>query len=235
MIARQRDAKRLNEIVNHESVKPHLQFLSDGPIDLSDLVRDPANYLLMGEHGGVLFIRLQNGLYEAHTQVLPQGRGTGVLDLARLAQQWMFTRTDALELVSKCPTLRTKALAKCVNGRLDCTVTGHDGKPVDVYRVTIQNWMAGARDLENIGARCAALLDLADYGPMLHRPLGIAAEMFRRNQPVKAVIFFNRWAMLAGHPPMSIVSTTTPSFKVADNIIVVRENGTVYAALGTKH
>lgn len=235
MIIRHKNANRYNEIANHPSVRPHLQFLFDGPADLSDLVRDPANYLLMAENGGVLFIRLQNGLFEAHTLALPEMRGSGVLEMAKQAMQWMFTRTDALELVSKCPTLRTRALAKCIDGHLDCNVTGHDGKPVDVYRVTIQAWMAGAESLTALGERCAELLTVPDYGPSLHRPLGIAAEMFRRGQLIKGIIFFGRWAALAGYPMMSVASLSPPSFRLADDIIVLREDGSVYSATGTKH
>lgn len=232
MLTRHTDATRLNEIVNDPSVRPHLQFLFKGEADLSPLVADPSNYLLMGEHGGVLFIRLQNGLYEAHTQALPVMRGAGVLEMAREAMQWMFTRTDALELVSKCPTLRTRALAKCINGMFDCRVIGHDGNKVDVYSITLQNWLAHADHITDAGKEIADLLFLPDY---CHKPLGVLRAMFSGGQIMKGIIFYNRWAAIAGTDMATITSLKPTSFTIADTIIVVRENGEVYSATGTKH
>jgi hypothetical protein len=231
-VSRVFDAIRLNAIVNDPSVRPHVGFLGDQNLDLTDLVRDTANYLIMGQYGCVLFIRLQNGLFEAHTQVLKEGRGQWVIGLAKAAMQWMFTRTDALELVSKCPTLRTRALAKCINGQFDCTVLGHDGNEVNVYSITLQNWLAHADHVANAGKEIADLLFLPDY---CHKPLGVLRAMFSGSQIMKGIIFYNRWAAIAGSNMATITSLKPASFTIADTIIVVRENGEVYSATGTKH
>jgi hypothetical protein len=56
---------------------PHVRGYSLWPLDLSAVITDPANVLLAGEHRAILFQQLQFDLYEAHSQCLLDGRGTG--------------------------------------------------------------------------------------------------------------------------------------------------------------
>src|SRR5947209_10090690 len=120
-IERHFDAKRLNEIVNHPSVYPWVQGAVTGELDLSDPISDPRNVLLMGEHGGVVFGWHSPGIYEAHTQVLPEGRGAWSVAMVRAALEWMFTRTDAMEIWTRVPhgNLGARALAKAIGGKFE--------------------------------------------------------------------------------------------------------------------
>lgn len=72
-VARSRASERINAIVNHPDVRPHIG--PGGELDLSAAVADPANWFLMGDHGGFALINTAPGEYEVHTFILKSGRG----------------------------------------------------------------------------------------------------------------------------------------------------------------
>jgi hypothetical protein len=232
------DAVRLNEIVNNETVRPFVRG-APGPLDLSQVVADQNNVVLVGEHGAIVFQHHQPGLFEAHSQCLPEGRGAWMVLFTRACIHWMMTRVFAVDLMTRVPrgNVAAKVLTKMVGGEFEFT-DHHDvwnGKPVpaDIFSITIQHWLRDAPWIEErgewfakkFGAECARF----DYKPKgypaespLKRHLGAAFEMLTNGQVEKAVIFYNRFASLAHELPMAVRLLKPLSIDLGKANIVVR-------------
>ena len=156
-ITRATDAVRINEILNHQSVRP---LVSDtaGAIDLSAVAGNPDIFILLGDHGGFVLTRLMSGVFEAHTQILPEGRGEWALSFVQAGLRWMFTRTEAYDILTRVPDghLSAKALAVKTGFRYEFT-SDHpyqfNGRTVssDVYSIRLQDWAATAPELVEAG------------------------------------------------------------------------------------
>ena len=154
IVERHLTADRLNVIVNDPSVYPWVHGNFEGPLDLNPLVEDQNNLLVLGEHGGVMFIQYLVGVYEAHTQILPAGRGRWAVECVRACLTYLFTRTNAVECLTRVPhgNIGAKALARAIGGVKEFTNPKgwvKDGKTLstDVYGLRIQDWMRAAPDL----------------------------------------------------------------------------------------
>lgn len=240
MIERQTDAHNLNRVANDPSVYPWVKGHAVGRLDLSPIVANPANVLLMGEHGGVLFAQHQPGYYEAHTQVMPAGRGAWTLRMVRAALHWMFTRTDAIEIVTKVPQGNAAALGlvRAIHGVYEFTsphgwVYQNDPVPAAVYALRLQDWVKRAPGLVERGAwfhhkleaeltQLGKTEDVHEDDPTHDRYVGAACEMMMGGQPQKAAIFYNRWAVMAGYAPIQLMSISPLTVNIRSAIICVR-------------
>jgi len=242
MISRHFDAKAINDIVNDPDVYEWVRGNSDGPLDLTDIIKNLDNVCLMGDHGGVLFTKLQPGIYEAHTQVVKAGRGQWTIDMVNAALAWMFTHTDALEIVTKCPkgNLSARALAKAIHGSFEFRI--EKGwilrgavVPCDVFSLSIQRWMSTAPNLEDAGKQFHESLEeqyermgrqdpIHDEDAAHDRYVGAAGEMMRGGQPYKAAIFYNRWAELSGYAAIRVVSASPMIIDIQEALLMVSEN-----------
>lgn len=246
-VGREHHAQRLNRIVNDQSVYRWVRGYATGKLDLSAEVVNPANVLLMGEHGGVLFHQIQPGLYEAHCQVLKGGRGKWAVSLAHATAHWMFCRTEAMELVSRCPqnNLAARALTERSGARRWMVnpagwVTDLDPVPTDIYSLTIHEWMKTAPGLVERGQwfyrrlgeeyrRHGKKPEMPALTEDYHRYIGAAVEMFLGEQIAKGVVFYGRFAAMAGLAPIRIVGQSPIALAVGEAIIVVRD-GDFYIA-----
>lgn len=237
-IERVHDAARLNQIVNDPSVYPWVHGNVEGPLDLSGIVADPRHVALVGRHGGVLFVQHGPGIYEAHTQVLPEGRGTWTVEMVRAALQWMFTHTDAVEIGTRVPkgNLAARALAKTIGGRLQFRAERGwqmDGVIVwaDIFALSIQDWMRDAPGLADIGEwfhrTLAAEYERLGHAEPIHpddaahdRYVGAAVAMMRGGQPFKAAIFYNRFAIMAGVLPITILQTDPIMVGIREGVVL---------------
>lgn len=228
-ITRDRNAERLNKIVNDPSVYRWVKGAHTDALDLSEVVSDNRNILLMGAFGGIMFIELQAGLYEAHTQVLREGRGEWALSMTRAALHWMFTRSPAIEIMTKVPkgNIAAKALARAVGGRFEFRAENAwvmNGTPVsaEIWTLTLQEWAKQALGLVERGqwfherlddefARLGITEPNHDDDEVHDRYVGLAAEMIFGEQTGKAQVFYNRWARMAGYEPIT-VSPGSPVF-----------------------
>src|SRR5262245_19837679 len=113
-IERVLNATRLNEIVNDPSVYPWVKGWALGPLDISGPAANPNNVLLIGEGGAIIFTPLSRSFYEAHTQVLKSHRGKWAKEFCQECLLYLFTKTEAMEVLTRCPTLPTKALARAL-------------------------------------------------------------------------------------------------------------------------
>ena len=232
------DAERVNAIANHPDVRRWVSTDPDLDLDLAMAVADPANITLTGEHGAMLFAFLQHGVYEAHTMVLPAGRGEWALNFVQDCLTWVFCRTGAIELMTRVPkgNLAARALAKAIHGVYCFTNPDgwvQDGKaiPADIFSLTIHDWMRTAPKLPERGAWFHKRLEeeFAKGGKrepnhpddaMHDRYVGAAMEMVFGGQPDKAVIFYNRFASMANYVPISVVSRDPVTIDIGNAMIV---------------
>lgn len=222
MIARATDATFINEVVNHPAVRPFVHG-PKGPLDLTAVVANPNNIVLTGQHGGIIFTQLLPGLFEIHTQVLPDGRGTWALHMAQQAVEWLFSRTGAVEVFTRVPegNVGAMALARACGAKPEQRTMQSlgDGNPVavEIYGGRIQDWIRTAPGLVDRGtdfhkrleskARAAGIPINHHMQDNWHdRHVGAAAGMILGGQVVKGVLFFNRWAVMALAPLMKVIS-----------------------------
>ena len=240
MIKQHKTAHSLNEVVNEPSVYHWVHGNQVGYLDLSPVVLNPYNYLLMGEHGGVLFVQHMPGIYEAHTQVLPAGRGKWTLDMVNEALKYMFTKTDALEIMTKVPkgNLGARALVRAIHGSFEFRRENGwvvDGKPIyaDIFALSVQNWIKTAPNLTEKGRWFHNKLEaeFAKVGRVdpqhpdddVHdRYVGAAAEMILGGQTGKAIVFYNRWASMAGYAPIKVVTEHPLVLDISNALLVMR-------------
>lgn len=239
-IRRHLDASAINPILNHPDVRPWLtEAGQDGDLNLSRLVSDRRNFLLMCEGGGIFFHQLEPGIYEAHTQFLPSVRGSIALAVTNQAIRWMFTRTDCMELLSKVPAnnIRADAWAKLSGGTLDfvrpdawLAKTGRVA--IHFYALRYHDWVRQARGLgergewfhDRLNAEKQRLSQKSPShadDPAHDRHVGAAVEMILGGQPEKGVILYNRWAKFAGYAPVSIPSFDPLVIDIADCLVRV--------------
>jgi hypothetical protein len=143
----------------------------------------------------------------------------------RAALHWLFTRTDAVDVATKCPTGRHQG-ARHPHRRPEAVhpAAGLDPRgqavPADVYGLSVQDWALSAPGLAERGhwfheklEREYARLGAHDPAPHpddeLHdRFAGMACDMIMGGQPQKAAVFYNRWAASPATRPITI---STPS------------------------
>ena len=242
LVTRHFTADSLNVVANHPSVYDWVRGQHSGYLDLTSITANPNNYVLMGEYGGVVFTQHQPGLYEAHTQVLPAGRGEWTVRMVEDALHYMFTRTDAVEIVTRVPkgNFAARALVKAIHGSLEFRmekgwVIRDEVVFADVYALRIQDWTKHAKRLVAKGQLFHERLEVeykrlgrdepSHPEDLVHdRYVGLAAEMLGNGQAIKGVIFYNRWASIAGYVPIRIVTEHPLVIDIQDALIMVRDD-----------
>lgn len=239
-IARSFDPAAINAILNHPVVRPWVAD-AEGPIDISRQVTNRANVLLMGEYGGFFCFCLQPGVYEVHSQVLPAGRGKWMRAFAHAGACWMFTRTDAYEIVTRVPDghIAAKALAMGAGMRheftrqKECLFRG-ELRDVHIYSFRVQDWLATAPYLDVIGdwfhrrlneeARRLGVIEPAHGDdPQHNRVVGACWEMARQGQLAKAVLIYNRWAAVTRHATIGLVSADPPTIRMDLGLLRIKD------------
>lgn len=225
-IVREADATRINAVVNHDAVRPRVTMPGQGALDLTEAVADRRNVILMTEDGlgGIVFHQHEPGIYEAHTQFLPEARGRDALAAVKAMIAYMFTATDAMELLTRCPVGNrpAEALTRSVGGVLDFerpSAWMTDKGPVAVrhYALRYHDWVRTADMISDLGswfhdrleaenARLGIPDEIHDDDPAHDRHVGACVAMILCGQPAKAITLYNRWARFAGYEPIDILS-----------------------------
>lgn len=243
-IERATSAERVNEICNHAEVRPWLGGNTSQRVDLAPIISRPENVVLLGEFGAIVFMRGQPGLYEAHTQILPEGRGQWALNFAQACLHWMFCRHDAMEVATRVPdgNLGAKGLARGLGFRKE--FVRHDGYRIDgeahaaeIYFLTLQAWQATAPGLVERGIEFHESLDRQGKKSPTHpedanhdRYVGATMEMVRGGQVAKAMVFYNRWAFVVGFPLIGVISWNPLIIDVGNCLL--RVDGNDFTAMG---
>lgn len=225
MLERHFTATRINEIVNHPSIYSEICGYHTSPLDLTHVTLNPNNICLVGEYGCVLFINHQSGIYEFHTSVLPEGRGDWMIEGSKFAFNWMFSKTDAFELLTKCPygNVAAKAGARAVGCSLRFTTrplwpSKGELVPIDIYSIILQEWPKTSNHLVSIGnsfhnqleleyTRLGKALTVHEDDETHDRYVGSVIEMIRGGQVAKAINFYNRWAIMSNYKKIYVIST----------------------------
>lgn len=230
-------AKRLNELANHPDIRPFIADPDEGVLDLTGQVRNESNVLLLGEHGGCMLLKLTPALYEVHTLVRPEGRGPWALSMAKAVLRWMFCNTDACEVVTRVPHGHQAARTLSVAAGMKFELTRPDGSrfmgqvtPIDLYAITIQDWVQKDQMLEQIGARTHA--EMREQAKKIgiteppheedldhNRIVGACTEMMIGGQLPKAVSLYNRWAQVARHKTIELVTLDPPTIRMDVGLI----------------
>lgn len=241
-VRRSFDAAEANRIVNDASVLPTIG-LADS-IDLSDIVGDPCNVLMMADGGSILFIAdLEPGIYEVHTSFLQNCRGKHAIEASLEAYRWMFTHTDCMTIQTRIPAFnRAAALAAHAVGFVPLferkgVWPTRDQKLVDLrfYELSYARWLAGAKDaMIAAGQRFHARLDaeMARHGVLdKQHPddaahdhyVGACVEMVYAGQPEKAVVLYNRWARFAGYGQIALVARSPMVIDIGNAVLMIED------------
>lgn len=237
---RETEASGINIILNHPEVRPWIADLAEGEIDLSMLVADQNNYLLMGEHGAFFLRLIMEGTYEAHAQVLPAGRGRWARNFTAAGLDWMFGRSNAWEIVARVPGghIASQALVQGMGFRKEfvspvpCRFRERQ-VPATSWRISIHEWVSRSADLLEKGKTICGFLNMDAFGlgtgvPFLTKDDYLAqvvatfVDLVKSGLIIKAAYFYNRWALLARHTPISVVSVDSPLFHMegVGNLVV---------------
>lgn len=242
MLERHFTAERINEIVNHPSIYPTICGHHTTPLDLTPVALNHNHVCLVGEYGCVLFIKHQPGIYEFHTSVLLEGRGEWMVKGSQFAFNWMFTNTDAFELLTKCPdgNIPAKAGARAVGCSLRFSTRpiwpiAKKLVPVDVYSIILQEWIKTANHLVVIGnsfhnqleleyTRLGKSLTVHEDDETHDRYVGATIEMIRGGQVAKAITFYNRWCVMSNYKKISVVSENPLIIDIDEALLHIENN-----------
>lgn len=223
-IKREKDASRINWVLNHPSVRPWTANTADGALDITPAVENENNYLLMGEHGGCMFFRIMPMVYEVHTNVLETGRGAWTKEFTAAAARWMFINTDCVEILTRVPEGHVAARAATLRAGGRYEFTREKGclfqdRCVDVaiYALRVQDWLTFAEGLTERGdwfhkrlceeARRLGITEQAHPPDENHnRYVGAAVEMLLAGQIDKGIFLYNRWALVSRHATVSLAA-----------------------------
>lgn len=139
---RSTDSQFLNRVVNDPSVKPWVSLGVSGYLDMTPAVSNPENIFLADEYGGTLFVKTGNGIYDLHTQFLPEGRGKHVREFAVEALRYMFVDTDCIAITTfiQDENLSAQRMALWC-GFKPMQVAELLGKDGMIYSLTIKQWV----------------------------------------------------------------------------------------------
>lgn len=228
------DPAFLNRVCNHPEVHPWLG--KDGEIDVTATLLDIDNFALVTDGGGFILMQHEPGIYEGHSQFLPEGRrGTVRAVLAML--DYMFVRTDCHTILTQVPDNNLAAQALARKGpwreffRREDTPRG----PTSFMGVTIDEWAQWNPELETDGHWFHDSLEAAKkekgsslpdhpHDPAHERAVGASVRMIRAGNIDKGIGLYNRWANFAGYAPISLLSETPLVIDVMDAVVSLDGN-----------
>jgi hypothetical protein len=116
VIGRTFDVAFVNAVVNDPEVESWVRGPFRGQLDLSPIISDHRNVVLVGEHGFAVFAYRVPGVYEWHAAVRSGGRGWWALAAGRAALDWLFENTNAIAVLAPIP--ETNRPARQIAGAL---------------------------------------------------------------------------------------------------------------------
>lgn len=231
------DATFLNSVCNHPEVRPWLS--GEGGIDVTAALKDPDNVALVNDAGGFIMMQHEPGIYEAHSQFLPDMRG-GTRQAMRECFDYMFTRTDCERMITQIPDNNRGAIALGKAGKFREMFRRDTPRgPTAFVGLTLEEWAQDTPALEQDGAWFHDNIHAAVKKVLPHQPdhphdpahdraVGAAVRMCRAGNVHKGIGFYNRWARFAGYTPATVVSDIPPVIDVSEVglhcIIGLRDN-----------
>jgi hypothetical protein len=223
MITRTYNAEFINTVINDPSVRDGAEVKEFS--DLSEIAANLNNHILVNEHGGFVVIKKMPGVYECHTQFLPEGRGERAVTAVEEAMRYMFIETDCTRIITKVNV---------------------NNKPVRMFagqffrkRGITGNYCYYSRDIDEwIETDMHCLIkgrlfhkqieeDVTHEDDKVHDSfVGAAILMAQNNNIYKGQLAYNRWAVMAGYEPIIIISET-PLIAQCGNLRIAIQNSEV--------
>lgn len=220
---------RINRIVNDPSVFPDVALPGQESLDLSPIVGDLRNIVLMCDEGGIIAKWQEPGVYEIHTQFTERYRGVSAVRTIREMVSWLFLQSPAMELQSQVPegNVGAEAAIRAVGARFEFERAGawpsRDGTPaksVGYYTLRYSDWLyqpyaAGVlaplgeefhRKLEEKKLAFLSPPEGHAEDPAHDLNVGATMAMIWAGQVDKAISLYARWARFAGYHPANLVS-----------------------------
>lgn len=242
LISRSMDLEWFNALANNEAIRPWLG--GDGPLDFAGVIDDPAHIFIRWEHGGWWLRPLMPTVYDLHTMTHPEGRGRAYFAAAREAMRYVFTETDALEIVTMCPDDNAGArMAANLMGFRERFRREAAWRPVSEdnpqgvgisYRVfNVDDFLTRDREIRSWGEMFHQQLDAAKeaagHGDPAHaeddfhnRAVGLCVLCILAGQPEKGTTLYNRLALLSGYATISLAG---PNLIDVRDAVVAVHNG----------
>lgn len=249
IVRRSFDASDINPILNDPYVFKSIKLpgMSPGDIDVSAIIANPSNILLMTEGGGIIFAQSELGIYDVHTAFLKpkkntDGSGPHIRNACVAAYRWMFLSTDCMVLQTRIPAFNRAAIifSPLVGWRFEFerkSIWPTDDGPVDMsyFSMRYEDWVRKDDILVESGKRFHHRLDEEferhkaeiDNHPddeAHDRYVGACAEMVLKGQPEKAVVLYNRWARFAGYGSINLVSRSPLLIDIGTALLMVENN-----------
>jgi hypothetical protein len=236
------DAGDINPILNDPAVFPAISKPGIEKFDVTDVVTNPANVLLMAQGGGIIFWQHQPGVYEVHTNFLPKFRGRHAIRASLAAYRWMFTHTDCTVLVTRVPAFNDAAALFCrlvgatkmfVRHAMWPTVEGM--ADVTFWSLTYDEWLRRTPAVMESGRAFHAKLDAEFERHGITRAahpdedchdlyVGACVETIYGGQPEKAVALYNGWAQLAEYGCIGLIARNPLIIDIGDALIQVLDH-----------
>lgn len=239
-IERTFDGELVNKLLNHPSIFPSISIHGrTEPLDITPLITEPHNVFMAAPGGIVAFIREEPGIYEVHTNFLPEYRGRNALKASRAAYHWMFINTDCMILQTKVPGFNVAADMFCrlVGATKEFTRPGiwpTDKGLVDMafWQLHYHDWVRNAPSVSATGRAFHTKLEAERIRHNLEEPLhpdedchdryvGACVEMVYAGQPDKGVVLYNRWAGFSGYGKISLIARAPLVIDIGDAVLQV--------------
>lgn len=247
LVYRSFDAEKANAIVNDPAVLPFVAGPGQESLDLAPLIADHRNVLLEADGGFILFHLFDQNIYQVHTAFLEKHRGSNAIAASLAAYNFMFTRTDAMTLLTMVPeidrksALATRMATRIVGFEFDFSMSaanwsGNGSTPAKFYSLHYHRWLkrnaerlidAGHAFHERFEAERARL---GQTGPRDHPDdvahdlyAGVCAEMVYGGQPEKGVCLYNLWARRAGYGQIQLLSRSPLVIDIGEAVLLMGE------------
>ena len=226
------DATAINRIANDPCVRPWLG--GSGELNLSGVAGNPENFVFLtkAQDGAYVLNRLDLGLYEAHSLALPSARGRPMLELMRDGFRYMFTATEAVEIVTKVPDGNRMAHRwaevagfRETERREACFDLNGEIVGVSFRSLTYQEWVCRDPRNKREGELFHERLESAKGSPIHDEDarhdawVGATIEGIRAGNIRKAVALYARHAAQVGYYAPQILSETPPTLFQGDAVV----------------
>jgi hypothetical protein len=242
LVDRSYDATKINAIINDPSVFPLISIPGIETLDVSNLLADERNVLLMAEGGGILFCWHEPCTYEVHTAFLEGFRGRHAIRASKAAYRWMFTRSDCLVLLTKVPAINPAAASFCkiVGATLEFerkAIWPTNNGPVDMgyWSLRYDDWIRQTPSIKKSGRKfhdhLASEFERKGQPEEQHPDedchdlhVGACVEMIYGGQLEKAVALYNGWAHFAGYGLINLVSRSPAVIDIGNALLQITDD-----------
>lgn len=246
------NAARINRVCNDPSVLADISIPGQESLDLSAVIADLHNIVLLCDEGGIVAHWREPGVYEIHTQFTEKYRGVAAVRTVREMVSWLFLHSPAMELQTKVPDCNAGAqgLVKAINGRFEFERAGawqglQGPCGVAYYTLRWSDWLYSPWAMGTLAARGEwfhGRLEAAKRAfltpPESHPAdpshdvnVGATIELIFANQIDKGLTLYNRWSRFAGYAEVRLISANPLIIDIQDAVVLVDVAGKDFEVL----